>query len=147
MVWHGISHRNDMFSCTSRRSIALCESGSAEMRRGKISHCVDLTTALWGSRSECHEVSEARYSNSHLVVVGNCPLLFVRSVLVHPLPMYYCATHKRETQAHTCSGHWGRGGGGGNGQLLTAGLLLRTLEVVAEVGHGHLLNMVVSQEN
>ena len=62
---------------------------------------MDLTTALWGSRSECHEVSEARYSNSHLVVVGNCPLLFVRSALVHsfplvivlPLPIYYYAVY------------------------------------------------------
>ena len=37
-------------------------------KKGTKFQCVDLTTALWGVRGECH--AEARHSNSHLGTVG-----------------------------------------------------------------------------
>ena len=39
-----------------------------EYKKGTKFQCVDLTTALWGVRGECH--AEARHSNSHLGTVG-----------------------------------------------------------------------------
>ena len=140
-----------MFSSTSSHSLTFYESGSAQMRRGKY-HIVWTSPLLYGEAVQNVTRSQRRDTQTHTwswwgTARSSLYAVYLYSILVPPLPMYYCATLKRDTQAHTCSGHWGRGGGGGNGQLLTAGLLLRTVEVVAEVGHGHLLNMVVSQEN
>ena len=53
-----------MFSCTSGRSIALCESGSAQMRRGKY-HIVWTSPLLYGEAVQNVTRSQRRDTQTH----------------------------------------------------------------------------------
>ena len=125
-----------MFSCTSGRSIALCESGSAQMSGGKY-HIVWTSPLLYGEAVQNVTRSQRRDTQTHSWSWWGTARSSLYAVYLYFHSQCITARRTNATLKLTLARDiGGRGGGGGNGQLLTAGLLLRTLEVVAEVGHG-----------